>query len=132
MWRYCFFCEGRGNLAKSRLKKKERINKMENQPEIHYPGELAIWDSFSGMIFCRVLEVSWDYYHGFPIVNNRKMLVVQVTARKCKSYKQGEIVFAPPERVIPRACFHRIRGKPFHYVVHPQYEWREHDVPNKP
>lgn len=81
---------------------------------IHAIGELAyIETSFSGLIACRVIEVSW--------VGLVRLATVEVTARNLRAYRRGERDTVPVSRVVPRRhvyvknAFFHIGGNPWHW-----------------
>jgi hypothetical protein len=71
-------------------------------------GNLAYYDSFSGLIPCKVTG-----YDGFSTV------YFTVTADR-KTYKRGEKLTGIPSHVVPRKMIRVRSGK---YIVRPWYTW---------
>jgi hypothetical protein len=68
----------------------------------HTVNELAYYDTFSGMIPCKVIAIdtdkSFDYDKGIPTSDK---ITVKLTAN-CQAYKRGEIITDNSMHIIPR------------------------------
>ena len=80
----------------------------------HYAGELAYFDSFAGLIKCKVLEVLVD--------NKIKTHVKVKLTQSRKPFKLGEELELHGAVVVPRECIKRSGG---FYVIVTDYRWKK-------
>jgi hypothetical protein len=98
----------------------------ENKPSVHHAGELATWDTFAGLIPCKVLAVRtqrMEFTHPEPTIEYVGTLKIQITATGNRVYKHGEIISADARDVFPRNGWKHSRRGPSYVIVQP-YEWR--------
>ena len=83
---------------------------------IHYKtGSLAYFDSFGGLIPCKVIQVAkGDPYNGWAV-----SITVQLTATR-GTYKKGEILKLSSAKCIPRPQIVRRSGM---YKIRTNYSW---------
>jgi hypothetical protein len=97
----------------------------DNKPSVHHAGELATWDTFAGLISCKVLEVHTKRMeftipeHTIAYVGTVK---IQVTATGNHVYRQGEVITADARDVWPRNGWKHSRRGPSYVIVQP-YIW---------
>ncbi len=77
----------------------------------HKIGELAYFDSLSGLVPCKTVSLAET-----PLA---KFVTVRVTA-KTKLYKRGEILEQPQTRIVPRC---NIRRRKYKTVIVGEWEW---------
>lgn len=90
------------------------------EPEIHYVGEPAQWETFAGMIACKVIGISPDY----------RYVTIRITARRNRVYRHGEIHTSFFDEVHPKGSVRRSRRGPSWIIVKP-YIWRVKDDRNQ-
>ena len=73
----------------------------------HTTGELAYIDSFSGLIPCKVMEIT------------PRLITVKITATRRVFYK-GELIDCDPNHVVPRDSVFTRCGN---YHIHNNYQW---------
>lgn len=76
----------------------------------HTAGELAFVDSLSGLVPCKVVEVS------------ATDITVRITAAR-GPYKRGEIIFCRYTRVVPRSCVRSYRSTNHRARIINNYRW---------
>lgn len=79
----------------------------------HTAGELAYWDTFSGLVPCKVLTVTQKkWVQGLS-------LQVRLTATR-GAYKRGETTWVRAKGIVPRSS---VRSYDHKYVIVADYEW---------
>ena len=68
---------------------------------------LAYYDSYSGLISCKVMAIKDD------------MIIAIVTTNR-GAYKKNEVIESIPRYVVPRLCVHVRSG---HYKINSNYKW---------
>lgn len=87
------------------------------ETKIYRAGELAYYDTFSGLIPCKVIEVIlWG--SGKTIQSGK--VKIKLTADR-QAYKRGEILEVTADNVIPRNHIRTSSGK---YKINVYYEWK--------
>jgi hypothetical protein len=93
---------------------------------IHYPGEYATYDSFTGMIRCIVLDVMEEPIS--PAVGESKAYItkvlIRITSRNNRIYECSEKLWVNHTQVYPRKGWRYTGRSPFHIVVDP-YLWKK-------
>lgn len=78
--------------------------------QIHYAGELAYYDSFSGLIKVKVIKVDGT------------IITCKCTSTsKDKAYRFGETIVTLDDRVVPRKSVYIRDGQ---YRIRNNYKWR--------
>jgi hypothetical protein len=95
------------------------MNTINNSPvtmKKHYINELAYFDSFSGMIPCKVIAIendqTFDYNKGIPTSDK---ITIKLTGN-CKAYKRGETIVSNSIHIVPRESVH-------HNKILNNYQW---------
>jgi hypothetical protein len=84
------------------------------QSVVHYPGELAYLDTFSGLVPCRVVGI---YTSGRPII--------RLTATRGAYRKGEELIPEIPRNVVPRA---NVRFHKYGARIVGRYHWAEREA----
>lgn len=83
----------------------------------HYPGELAFYNSFSGLIPCKVLSVL-----SLNLDNNPTKVKIITTAKRAGGWLKGEIIECPTYHVVPRESVFMHCGQ---FKIRNNYEWKD-------
>jgi len=83
---------------------------------MHYAGELAYYDTFSGLVPCKVNKVMEG---GTGQQTTSGLIAVTLTADR-GAYRRGEEIHAHARDIIPREHVRTRSGK---YTVHTGYYW---------
>ena len=78
----------------------------------HYAGELAYWDTFAGLVPCKVLEIRSNEL-------DRLSLRVKLTATR-GAYKRGEVAWVRSRAIVPRGS---VRTRNHKHLIVADYEW---------
>lgn len=83
----------------------------------HHTGELAYLDTFSGMVPCKVVDITTE--RAWMSDMERPVVVVKLTATR-GAYRRGEVIPMPPEHVVPRSS---VRVRSGQYRIRNDYAW---------
>ena len=86
----------------------------------HYPGELAYFDSFTGLIPCKITGYDEPVYHSSGVEYAPAKLWGIVTANRPGGWYKGEILHDVAYNFIPRDSVHMRDGK---YTIRDNYTW---------
>ena len=84
--------------------------------DFHHTGDLAYYDSFDGMIPCKILDIEDRFDQGNM---THKYITARITATR-KGWKKGDLYTARDYRFIPRNCVHVKDGN---YLIRNNFTW---------
>lgn len=86
---------------------------------------LAFWDSFSGLVPCKVIRIEASPDRDWTDVFGHKYCVVATITADRGPYRKGQQIAQTPHHIWPRDCARPKRGTyGMSYIVAP-YDWAE-------
>ena len=83
-------------------------------------GDLATYDSFGGMIACKVIAIHPAKQTAFNFA--QRQVTIKVTERNHPAYKRGEEYTVNGDMVYPRSAWKRSRRGPS-YIIVSNFTW---------
>ena len=83
-------------------------------------GDLATYDSFGGMVACKVIAIAPQHTTSFGFIE--RPITIKITDRSNPAYHPGETLTVEGSRVYPRRAWQRSRRGPSYIIVH-NFTW---------